>query len=223
MCGLKKLLKNKKSLIFIVVFLVVIAMVLFFLVWRNYRENKEFGEKIVGELLGIGILPENFIENKTPEGVFLENEDIGIKIKIPENWEVKGYYSDNLLVLRSPDYEYNPDSLQRISGCSILIEISYYRLFASDNLFYRIEQIKEGKTVSENQRDESEIILISGNDALKTIRGRGQETEGVIEVGIPFLKSKAEIKLETAVFKDGPECIQEFDEFLKTIYINSSF
>jgi hypothetical protein len=214
---------NKKVIFILIIFLAIIVIALFFLVWRNYRENKEFGEKIAGELLGVGILPENFIENKTPGGVFLENEDMGIKLKVPENWEVKGYYSDNLLVLRSPDYEYDPDSLQRISGCSILIETFYYRLFTSDNLFYRMEQIKEGKTVFENQNDENEIILVSGNDALKTTRRRKQGMKDMIEVGIPFLKSNAEMKFETTVFGNESECAQEFDEFLKAIYINSSF
>lgn len=221
MPNIKKFL-NKKIISVFIIFLILIAGGLFFGQWKEYQKDKEFGEMIAGELLNFGLLPKNFIENETSEGIFLGNEDIGINFKVPKDWEFVGYMND-FIDLKSPDYEYDPNSFDRIKGCLTTIEISYYSLFTSSNLINRIERIREGNLQFENKDDEIEIIKISGKDALKsTKRGERFSEEGlkeIIEVGIPFPKTIAEVKFTTVISEDEPKCIQEFDEFLETISI----
>ena len=186
--------------------------------WQEYQENKKFGEMTVGELLHFRVLPKGFTIDEIPDYKVLTNKDLGINFSVLADWEVVGYM-DNFIDLKSPDYKVDPETFDRIKGCLITVEVSYYTLFTSSNLINRIDQIQKGNIQSENE----EVIKISGHDALKTIRkGEWLSKEGIkeiIEVGIPFVDAKAEVKFSTKIFENEIKCTQEFDKFLETLSI----
>lgn len=213
---------NKKIivLVFVVLILAVAGGGFFWWVWEEYQKEKRFEEMTVGELFSVGVLPKGFVAKETAEGFFLENIDLGISFEVPKDWEFIGYM-DELVDIKSPDYSHDPDTFVRIRGCLITIEVSYYSLFTSSNIINRIDRIQKGDVQSENE----EIMKISGRDVLRNIiENETLLKEGVkeiIEIGIPFVEPKAEIKLFSKIFKFDrqPSCTQEFNEFLDTILI----
>lgn len=171
-----------------------------------------------GEFFNLGVLPKGFVVEKTPKYKVLENKDLGISFSVPSDWEVLGYM-DKFMDLKSPDYEVDPDTFERLKGCLITVEVSYYTLFTSSNLINRIDQIQREDMQLENE----EVIKISGHEALKSIRKEEwlskEGIKEVIEVGIPFQKAKAEVKFSTKIFEKETKCIQEFNKFLETVSI----
>jgi len=166
MVNLGKIL-NKKVIFVLVIVLLLGVGGFFWWQWQEYQADKKFGEMTVGELLNFGVLPKNFFVNETSEAIFLENKDLGINFKVPEDWEFVGYM-DNFIDLKSPDYETDPDSFERLKGCLITMEASYYTLFTSSNLINRIDRIRKGSLQFENE--EVEVIKISGKDVLQSVK-----------------------------------------------------
>jgi hypothetical protein len=205
----------KKVVILIVVLLLVAGG---FFWWQEYQKEKKLEEMTVGELFKFRVLPKGFVVDETSEGIFLENQDIGINFKVPKNWELVGYMED-FIDLKSSDYEADPITFDRLKGCLITMEVSYYTLFTSSNLINRIDRIKK----ENNQFQDEGLIKISGRDALKSVRKDEWLAETgikeIIEVGIPFLEPKVEVKFSTKIFKEGSRCYQEFNQFLETVSI----
>lgn len=211
---------SKKIIILIIVILLFTVGGVFWWVWQEYQKEKRFEKITVGEFFNLGVLPKGFAAREDVDRFFLENIDLRISFEVPNDWEFIGYM-DEFIDLKSPDYNYDPDTFVRTGGCLITMEISYYTLFTSNNIIYRIDRIQKGNIQAENE----EVIKISGRDVLKNIiKNEAPLKEGVkeiIEIGIPFVESKAEIKFSSKIFDFDrqPSCTKEFNEFLDKILI----
>jgi len=212
--------KRKKLFIifFIVVVLILIARGFFYL--GNYYEQKKIGEALVKEFFNfnLGILPEGFEANQISGDTFLENKNIGISFKVPTGWTFIGYM-DHYIDLKSSDYKADPNTLIRLEGCLITINTSYYTLFTSSNLISRIDRLEKGNIKSED----GEVVKVNNISALKTIDQdewlSKDGIEEIIEVGIPFISTKSEVKFSTKIFKNQDKCVQEFNKFLETVFV----
>lgn len=189
-----------------------------FFYWKEYQKNKKLEETTVGEFFSLGILPKGFIINEVSEHKTLENKNLGINFNIPNGWNASGYM-DDFIDLKSPDYKIDSITFDRLKGCLITMEVSYYTLFTSSNLINRINQIQKGNT----QLGDGEVVEIDGHDALKIVTEkewlRKEGIKEVVKVGIPFENSKAEVEFSTKIFESEINCIEEFNEFLETVSI----
>jgi hypothetical protein len=212
----------KRKKLFIIIFIVVILILVvggFFYLGNYYREKK-IREDLVKEFFNfnLGILPEGFMANQISGDTILENKNIGISFKVPTGWTFIGYM-DHYIDLKSSDYETDPNTLIRLGGCLITINTSYYTLFTSSNLISRIDRLEKGNIRSED----GEVIKVNNISALKIVDQdewlSKDGIEEIIEVGVPFINTKSEVKFSTKIFKNQDKCVQEFNKFLETVYI----
>jgi|GEM_PF-5648192 len=210
---------SKKIKLFGLIFAIAILVVGGFFWWRNYNDRK-IGEMLAKEFFNfhLGVLPKGFVVNETLGTKILENKDIGVSFEIPTGWSFIGYM-DDYIDLKSPDYKTDPETLVRIDGCLITVNVSYYSLFSSSNFIYRIAEIRDGNANSEP----GEIVKIGGKEALKLVnQNEWLSKEGIketIEVGVPLADYIAEVKFSTKIFENNLKCVNELDDFLEKVSI----
>lgn len=211
---------SKKFRFITLIFVVVILVVGGFFWWMNSYNDQKIGEMSAKDFFDfhLGLLPKGFVANEISGTTILENKDLSINLKVPIEWNFIGYM-DDYIDLKSPDYKTDPETLVRLDGCLITTSVSYYSLFSSSNLINRIARIRDGNANSED----GEIIKIGDREALKVIsQNEWLSEEGIkeiIEVGVPFLDTIAEVKFSTKIFENNLKCIQAFDNFLGNIFI----
>jgi hypothetical protein len=228
MCELKRLLRNKKSLLFAVVLSIVFIGGLFW--WQSdaffrFIENKKI-ERMVAPSKDYSV-----VENV--DGMFIVNEKDEFIARIPENWEVgrsekkEILKSDREIVLLSRDFNYRPPS-----GCLIAIQINrvqqmpieYYGSgnstaypFEGSDDIRKIIDLHKSFTDEEKEsarENGSEIVLVDQKNALK-------ETILYNDVGkYVVMKIPAEDKLY--IFRStelSKACGEKFNEFLETVSV----
>jgi len=210
---------SKKIKLFGLFLVIAILIIGGFFWWRSYSDRK-IGEMLAKDFFDfhLGILPKGFVVNETLGIKILENKDMGISFEVPTGWSFIGHM-DDYIDLKSSDYKTDPETLVRIDGCLITVNVSYYSLFSSSNLIYRIAEIRDGNANSEP----GEIIKIGGKEALKLVnQNEWLSKEGIketIEVGVPFADAIAEVKFSTKIFENNLKCIDEIDNFLAKVSI----
>jgi len=164
---------------------------------------------------------EDYVIKETEEGKVVENENAGLSFKVPDGWRTDKPEAAIYITLYSPDAEgttMGPEGLT--TGCEIMAQVMYIRA--------NVEIIEQGLRESHQgelfANDEYEIIEIDGHKALKN----------KVEI-IPLNLSGTSIHVPVNDFSEGKlhflrvgsnleekeKCIQEFEEFLKTVSINS--
>lgn len=207
-----------KKIIVLISVLVLILVAGGFFWWRSYQEWKTEGllESIKVEPL------ENYKVKETPEGKVVEDKRGQLFIKVPEGWEVK---TDGLCVEEgvvsffTSDAEVGPNCFLN-NGCWVGVKTEYRY---SEKKFKLLENlIAEVKQMPPEQNIDSRygIVEIDGRTALKEVVTDNPELGKNISVLLPVGGDKI-YRFDTFLApKNQERCLQEFNDFLKTVSIN---
>lgn len=222
--GRVRVLKHmkKKIIISIIILLILVAGGGF---WWWKATKIERIEKRVGFSL-----PMNYIVKETGEGKFIENEREGLRLKVPDGWEVIER-EDGTISLLSPEFKEGENLAESYEkGC--LIEFRISKLAKEESLKYEIERItnfsielKKNPEKMKNLNGKSyEIVRINNYQGLKTIFiQKGEKRDRYlsnISVEIPREEGERIYFFETHFStKNEEKCAREFNNFLETISI----
>lgn len=195
--------KKKKIIIFLIIILLLIVAGGVFWWWQ--------GREIKGS-------PEDYVIKETAEGKIVENKKAGLKVKVPEGWEVKKLEAEEgLMVFYSPDIkgELQDDKIipPLENGCIIHASVVYEEM----DFTYLKLQAKYNLALLDVESEEFEEVMISNYQALKTTADT-QKIGPAIGIDIPY-KDKTYSFLLIFTPDDKDKCIQEFNEFLETVSI----
>ncbi|MFA5714901.1 MAG: hypothetical protein WC998_04120, partial [Candidatus Paceibacterota bacterium] len=157
--------------------------------------------------------------------VFMENKDIGLKFMVPEGWEVISTDVASLS-MHSPDFiPFTEPSFIPKNGCwidvtpKIQVEGSNYDLQYSD-----LKQEIEDESYLSHENTEKKKCDIMELFGIKGIRCNLSIDENINSQGnyiyfsIPY--NNVVYRFETHIFgQDKEKCLQDFDNFLSTIFI----
>lgn len=211
--------KKIKIVIPIVIVLLILVVGGFFW-WQQWK--KEFPKmKTVYSREFVDSTEYEVIE--TPEGKFVENENEGLTIKVPERWIVKKYGGE--VDLLSPETEFDQyggvsfKSVKEKGACGFAIQIIKSKK-VDPEIMTDVEEIKDLITkVQENLINEEnkkyEVIMVSGKLGLKKIILK-ENKEVSISVEVPIDNTLYSFN-SGLIFSE--KCIQEFDKILETVLI----
>ena len=194
--------KKQKLIILAIIILVLIGGGLFY--WWQNREIKGS--------------PEDYVIKETEEGKIVENKKAGLKVKVPEGWEVKKIeLLEGSIVFYTPDIEgKKQDEMVTpplTKGCGIETVVVYKKM----NFETIIKEIKDIHAGLGIKSEEFEMTIIDGQQALKNtfdslLLGPG--------IAVYFTQKN---KLYSFCLYWGldekEKCVQEFDKFLETVLI----
>ena len=192
--------KKQKLIILTIIILVLIGGGLFY--WWQNREIKGS--------------PEDYVIKETEEGKFVENKKAGLKVKVPEGWEVRKIkFSEGSVVFYTPDVDerWLNELIPLESGCGIDTAVVYKKM----NFETIIKEIKDIHAGLGIKSEEFEMTIIDGQQALKNtfdslLLGPG--------IAVYFTQKN---KLYSFCLYWGldekEKCVQEFDKFLETVLI----
>jgi len=195
---------KKVKVIFIIVVLLILLAGGFFYYWKN--------KEIKGT-------PEDYIIKETAEGKFIYNKKAEFTAEIPENWAAKKMgtndgLEEGAIVLFSSDTEKElQKALPLKKGCLIFLKTLYEKLDLAE---IKMEAMYTHSTwMVESQ--EFEETTINNRQVLKSMFNTLATGPGV-GIYIPQNNKTYWINLFWEV-DQKEECIQMFDNFLKTISI----
>jgi hypothetical protein len=198
-----KIISRRKSFVFGLIIILILLLGGFFL-WQN--------RKITGS-------PDDYIIKETIGKKNVYNKKAGINIETPENWTIKKMEADDgleegAIVLFSPEAEKElQKALPLEKGCLIFLK-TLYEKFNLDEI--KMEAMYTHSTwMAESQ--EFEEITTNNHQALKSMFNTIATGPGM-GIYIPQNNKTYWINLFWAV-DQKEECIQTFDNFLKTISI----
>lgn len=166
----------------------------------------------------------------TPEGKIVENKKERLIVKVPEDWIVKKY--EETVGLFSPGTDFNQyggflESIKKKGTC--LISITIYKCkkvdpeIATDvdEIRYLINQIQnltleKSRETTEEPEIIYEVETVGNKSALRRIFLKKGE-EKYISVEVPV--DNTVYSFESGIIL-SEKCIQEFNNFLKTVLIN---
>ena len=197
---------KQKALILIIILCVVVGG--FFYWWKFYETPVEKWDEAEYSK------PEDYVEKQTDKGILIENKKAGISFIVPEGWRVeKERYTDCIALFSHNAIE---KSFVMESGCKIRIEARNIKAGLDS-----IEQtLREGHK-SRGYIDEYETAYIDNYSGLKNTSGIKSLDQHYIGIYIPagiFSRKVYSIGVSSLV-QDKEICIQEFDQFLKTVSI----
>jgi hypothetical protein len=210
MCGLKKLLKNKKSLLFFAALLTVFIGGLFW--WQANRETPVEKWGSVGHSS-----KEDYVIKDVSSGMIVENKKVGLVFQIPKNWLAE---KDNLAAFYSSDAEFSETrSDVLLKGCRIEVFANFIKTNISTLKKYIDEDLQEWSSVV--AIDEFQQIDINNQPALRYKYHVRQDVPdrirmAYISADIPSEKYIYKILL-SSFLEEIDKCEEEFDDFLKTI------
>jgi hypothetical protein len=210
----------KKEFIFIIVLAFIILIFGGIFLWSSFE--KEMGT-IIEE---VKFEPaENYVIKDTPEGKIVENENVGLKFKVPDGWQVEkriGSFADKSgtqecsIIVSSPDAKVSTQINIPEKGCGISIRVEHRY---SEKEFHIVANLI--KSIQENPENESlnyEILQVAKRPALKEILFDNEKIGQAISVSLP-INEKVYI-FETLILSQEKErCLEEFNKFLKTVAI----
>ncbi|OQX71086.1 hypothetical protein B6D52_02690 [Candidatus Parcubacteria bacterium 4484_255] len=195
------------KLFFFIVFLGFIITVLIGLfLWSNYSEDMD------NIMPAVKVEPpENYKFIETEEGKFIENTNVGLKFKIPEEWtaEKKEVQKDEWVInVMSPDIKFGEDGLLS-EGCGFSVWVE------EDEILANVIRTQLGEIADADE--DSEVVEIGGYSALKI--NIKKESWGEIQaIEIPVRDMV--IKFDTLFRPETQErCSAEFSKFLNEINI----
>jgi len=200
------------KLFFFIVFLGFIITVLIGLfLWSNYSEDMD------NIMPAVKVEPpENYKFIETEEGKFIENTNVGLKFKIPEEWtaEKKEVQKDEWVInVMSPDIKFGEDGLLS-EGCGFSVWIE--RDETTANLVR--DRINDPKGYQNEISGIYESVLLDGKSSLKMILSRDGWGK-IVYINVP-IRDKI-IKIDTFFTSNTEErCSIEFRDFLDQVKIN---
>jgi hypothetical protein len=196
----------KKKIIFsLIVIIILLAIAGGFFWWWKVREIKGS--------------PEDYVIKETEKGKFVENKKAGLSVKVPEGWKVKRLeLKDGGVIFFSQDTEIKWKEKDIVllplkKGCIIETSIIY-----EDMDFIDIKlDAKYSLATLGLKSVEFEEININNYPALRIIFDTQKIGPG-IAINIPQNNKVYNFNLTWGV-EEEKDCIQKFDNFLKTISI----
>ena len=195
-------MQKRQKLIILAIIILVLGGGLFY--WQN-REIKGS--------------PEDYVIKETEEGTIVENKKAGLTVQVPEGWEVKKIeLLEGSVVFYTPDIEgvwkngmVNPPLTK---GCGIETAVVYKKM-DFEEIKKEIEEMHIGLGI---KSDKFELTTINNRSVLKN-------TFDSIVSGpsINICFSDKNTLYSFGLFwgsDEKEECIEKFDEFLKTISID---
>ena len=160
--------------------------------------------------------PEDYEIIETGDGVFVENKKAGLSFKVPDGWRVERERYGTSLVMYSQEAEEEKSFLMK-KGCKIYGEVTYIKISLQV-----IEQGLRKRHETWGYIDEYEIVEVDHRDALKNTTGIISLSQQGVGIHIPvkgLFESKLYYLSLSSNIQDRKKCIQEFEEFLKTVSI----
>lgn len=205
---------NKKSKIIITIVLVLALIAAGFFYYNKIQEGK------MGP-----VSFESFKKIESDGKVFMENKDIGLKFMVPEGWEIENtdmasvsIYSLDFVPFQEPSFIpkkgcwIDVDPKIQIQGSKYDLQYTYYRQIIDDE--------KTLSTINKNDNEKYEIVDLDGLKSVKesNFNNKGDNTGVFISLTTPY--EDVVYRFDTYIFgQDKEKCIQDFDNFLKTISI----
>ena len=204
---------NKNRKIIILSVLVLSIIIVGYILYNKWLESKT------------GIVSfENVLEQKIDGNKYIENKEAGLKFVVPEGWEISKDATG--LIMHTPDFDFFSEELFYVpkNGCWIEVyaenqkEGSIYDL----NYSYLKDKIASNYC-SRYQNDEQKICIIEEISGITGIRDNNFINEGenpgiFISINIPY--NNIIYSFYSHLFgKDKESCLQEFNNFLKTVII----
>ncbi len=161
--------------------------------------------------------PDDYVIKETAEGTIVENKKAGLRMKVPEGWQVeKIEVMEGSVVFYSPDAEGVRTGKVRPplkKGCLIETAVAYRKMS-----FSKIkEEIEEGHKWLAIVSDVFKMIGVNNYPALKNTYDC-LELGPSIDVYIPLDSKLYDLGISVAP-GDKERCFQEFDKFLETVSI----
>ena len=162
--------------------------------------------------------PEDYVIKETAEGIIVENKKAGLKVKVPEGWEVqKMEFEEGAVTFYSPkaELEWRDERivLPIKKGCMIQTTIVYKKMN-----FTQIEkEARETHLIMGVKSEEFEEIAINNYRALKN----AFETPNFgPSIGV-YIPVKNRVYSFYVVWSDGEKenCLREFNKFLEVVSI----
>ncbi len=166
---------------------------------------------------------EDFSIRYTSQGKVLENKREGLRVEVPDGWDAEKAetlsFSEWGVNLFSPDIEFDSHYLLK-KGCRIKVSIEISNLhFEVANRYIQIINKREDGKRPKLEEDEFEIIKIDQHYALQDLIFDEPQLGIEIDTRIPLENDKNIYFLFASTPKNRESCLQEFDNFLKTISI----
>jgi len=202
MSNFRRLLKNKKVIFALVIFLILITGGLLW--WQGNKEIKGS--------------PDDYIVKETEEGISVENKKAGLVVRVPEGWEVrKVEFEEGAINFYSLDTDIELQEEKIVlpikRGCLIQANVVYEEM--------DFEQIREEATMTHIalgvESDEFEEIIINNHKALKNIFSLRKYGHG-IGIYIPMENKGYAFYLYWGS-DEKEKCVQGFENFLEIISI----
>jgi len=198
---------NKKNLFLPGIAFVVFVGIFIYIFSNNLKDSGWTG----GAVIEPG---ENYIVKEIDGETILENDNVGLSLKVPDGWNVekKDVGIDEWIVnLLSPDASINEmGMLENGCGVSVLVKHDKYGVSAIEAIIQNIneEDIEES--------GQYEIIEVSGKQGLKTVYR-------YLDIGYPTIVEipVGEIiyAIDTLIIEDI-DCLDIFNEIIGGIEIN---
>jgi len=217
--GILKTLSKRRSVFFIVLILAILVIISgIFLFKEEHRDYEEIIKKT--ELVG----GYEVIESEV--GHTIINKDCGLSVSVPSGWTIRNNGKEGIGIF-SPEIRLNEkesflESAKETGGCLMGIEIKRAVKVDPDletdaeSLIIFIDKLENNPNISDDKNIKYEAIKINKKKALKTMYFKdGKEIYTEIEIPINDLIYE---------FNNGliysNECIEKFNEILKTVEIN---
>ena len=211
---------KKKNILFIIIALIIVIIISsFFLFWP---ENNKTEPKIISKTENIGgyEIITSEVDNT------LINKECGFSISIPVGWTIKNNDKEGVGIF-SPEIEFDEsggflESARKAGGCIVGIEIRKAIKVDpeletdAEYLMNMIEAVKNGETFLEEEEGREEVVIIDGEEGLKTTYFKdGKERYVEIEIPVDNIIYKLSNGL---IYSD--KCLGEFDKIIETVVIS---
>lgn len=206
-----------KKIKIIIAIVCVILLGIGFVVWSEYGEYKRGGDIFSAD---------DFTVQISDDEKIIENKEIGLTLKVPNDWKTGEFIGGSLLLLPS-NYKENPNDSFPKEGCLFVVSaITYgkYEINGALDIQKKIERLS-GEASEGKEKGFEEIVIVDGRQAYKEVEGiRGKsenyEAAGKISVEIPRLEKPTKYQFEVyCLEKNFEQCQREFDQILATVKI----
>ncbi len=215
-------MKTKKLILSMSVFFIVFTvwgMILFYNI--NYKDSSETKNQ---QNIKIQEITEyepakNYNVNETSDSKSIENENIGLDITIPKDWnaEIVEFKNISEIKITTPDFKSGINFPEK--GCEIRVGAVYFLKKEKTK-----PQIIKDKLLNKDLfSDSEEIVIVSEQPALKTIQYQNPGTGQIISVEKPF-NNKNALYFFNIHFLESEKikCLDYFNSFLNLISIKQT-
>ncbi len=214
-------MKTKKLIISMFVFffvLVVWGLIIFYNInYKDFDKTENWQNIKIQEITEYEPA-KNYNINETPDSKLIENENIGLDITIPKNWNAEIVEFENISEIKITTPDFQPGINFPEKGCEIRVGAVYF--LKNENKNTKPQIIKEKLENKSLISDSKEIVTVSNQPALKTIQYKNPETGQIITVEKPFNNKNGLYFFNIHFLEpEKSKCLNYFDDFLKLISI----